>query len=230
MTWPFAPLKMFGYGAILADPPWAYAMYSEKGYAKAPEAQYATLSDKEILALPVNDLAQRDCLLVLWATWPRLDFAHQVVKAWGFRHVTGGAWIKRTRHGCLRWGTGYSLRSVCEPFIVARMGQPQASGATVPNAVGWREPIDFREIGGITIEGLAREHSRKPPQMRDIVELLSPHAFRCELFGREAWPGNEVWGWEAGKFDAATAPRLAAARPSSPAEGRGKEEGEAGLG
>lgn len=187
MGWPFGDLRPMGYGAILADPPWAYAMRSEKGYAKSPEAHYATMADEDILALPVGDLAQRDCLLVLWAVWPKLPLAVECVRAWGFRHVTGGAWIKRARNGGLRMGTGYTMRSASEPFIIARNGDPQARLTSLTNV----------------IEAEPRGHSRKPAEMRAIVEAMTPQAFRCELFAREAWPGNDVWGNEATKFDGA---------------------------
>ncbi len=89
--WPFTPLTPLKYGAILADPPWAYAMRSEKGYAKSPEAHYETMSLEAIKALPVNQLASRDCLLFLWSTWPHLSQAMEVLDAWGFTYVTGGA-------------------------------------------------------------------------------------------------------------------------------------------
>ena len=85
MSWPFGDLKPMGYGAILIDPPWRYAMRSAKGYAKSPEAHYDTMSDEDILALPVGDLAQRDCLLMMWAVWPKLPLAVECVSRWGFR-------------------------------------------------------------------------------------------------------------------------------------------------
>lgn len=182
--WPFGDLRMFGYGAILADPPWSYKMYSEKGKAKSPEAHYQTMTDEELLSLPVHLLAQRDCLLMMWAVWPRLEFALHLMGAWGFRYITGGAWVKRTVNGKVRWGTGYTLRSGCEPFLVGRMGNPQGTSRSVLNV----------------IDGLAREHSRKPPQMREMVEILTPRSFRCELFAREPWPSNDTWGNEAFKF------------------------------
>ncbi|HEY0212382.1 MAG TPA: MT-A70 family methyltransferase [Paenirhodobacter sp.] len=53
------------YGAILADPPWAYAMRSAKGYAKSPEAHYRTMSAEALRALPVGQLAGPDCLLFM---------------------------------------------------------------------------------------------------------------------------------------------------------------------
>jgi N6-adenosine-specific RNA methylase IME4 len=184
MMWPFGDLKPISYGAILADPPWSYRMRSEKGYGKSPEAHYATMTDAELKALPVSQLARGHCLLVMWAIWPRLPFCVEIMAAWGFKFVTGGSWIKRTAHGKVRWGTGYVLRSGCEPFLVGRIGEPQGSRRNILNV----------------IDAVAREHSRKPPEMRAMVEAMTPTAFRCELFAREAWPGNETWGNELEKF------------------------------
>lgn len=182
--WPFGNLKTFGYGAILCDVPWSYKMRGPNGYAKSPEAKYQTMDDAAIKALPVRDLAQKDCLLMMWAIWPRLPFAIEVMQAWGFKYITGGSWVKRTPYGKIRWGTGYTLRSGCEPFLIGRVGEPQGQPRNILNV----------------IDAVAREHSRKPPEMRAMVEALTPHAFRCELFAREEWPGNEVWGNEIGKF------------------------------
>lgn len=183
--WPFGDLRMMGYGAILADPPWHYRMYSEKGHAKSPMAHYDTMSDDDLKALPVGQLAQRDCLLIMWAVWPRLPFAIEVMKAWGFKYVTGGSWVKRTPYGKIRWGTGYTLRSGCEPFLVGRIGEPQGQPRNILNV----------------IDAVAREHSRKPPEMRALVEAITPAAFRCEIFAREPWAGNDVWGNETNKFE-----------------------------
>lgn len=184
--WPFGNLQMFGYGCILADPPWAYEMYSEKGYEKSPEAHYTTMSDEALLDLPVGPLANGDCALLLWAVWPKLPLALECVKRWGFKYVTGGNWIKTTKDGtALKIGPGYNFRSACEPFILARTGISQARLTNLPNV----------------IIAPAREHSRKPDEMRTIATRMTPKARRCELFAREPWPGNEVWGNETQKFE-----------------------------
>lgn len=205
--WRFGHLRPMGYGAILMDPAWRYQMYSAKGYEKSPEAHYETMCDQDILDLPVGDLAQRDCLLWLWGIYPKLDFAYECVNRWGFKVVTGGVWLKRTVNGKNQWGPGYCLRTVAEPFILARNGDPQARLTNQPNAIGdWQ--LSTEDMGGgIIINSLAREHSRKPPEARQIVERMTPRAFRCELFGREPWidsagHSNDVWGNETGKFEA----------------------------
>jgi len=198
--WPFGHLRMFGYDGLLIDAPWRYEMRSEAGYEKSPEAHYETMADEELMALPVDQLAGRTCVILMCATWPRLDFAMRLGAAWNLRYITGGAWLKRAGNGALRMGTGYTFRTVCEPFLIFRFGEPQADLTDLRNAIGELDAVPVDEIGSITIDALAREHSRKPPEFRQLLERLTPHAFRAELFAREPWPGNEVWGNETSKF------------------------------
>lgn len=185
--WPFGSLKPLKYGAILADVPSRYVMRSPKGYEKSPEAHYQTMPEADIAALPVGQLAARDCMLFAWSTWPHLEQTLRIVRAWGFTYKTGGAWLKRTPSGKVAFGTGYILRSSVEPFLIATIGSPVTRSKSVRNF----------------IDSLRREHSRKPPEMRGMVDKLLPDVFACELFAREAWPGREVWGNEVGKFSAA---------------------------
>ena len=185
--WPFDPLRPFQADGILADPPWAYEMYSDAGHGKSPEAHYDTMDEQALLRLPVRDLASRTALMVMWAIWPKLPFAIELMQAWGFHHVTGGAWHKKTRHGKTAFGTGYVLRSSCEPFLVGKLGEVKTASKSVRNL----------------IEAEAREHSRKPPAMRGMCEKLLPMGQWVELFAREPWPGQAVWGNETGKFASA---------------------------
>lgn len=193
-SWPFDNLRMFGYEAILADPPWPYEMRSEKGYVKSPEAHYQTMPIDQIAALPVAELAARDCYLFLWSTWPHLTAALHVMDRWGFNYVTGGSWTKRTASWNLSFGTGYVLRSSTEPFLVGKIGRPR------PGSRSERNLIIAPEIIPDSIEAIRREHSRKPIEMRQMIERLAPKAWRCELFAREPWDGADVWGNQTDHF------------------------------
>ena len=42
------------------------------------------MSIDELCALPVETLAEKDCLLFLWATFPQLPEALRLIRAWGF--------------------------------------------------------------------------------------------------------------------------------------------------
>lgn len=43
-AWPFGDLVPFKYQVILADPPWRFDNWSEKGEAKNPNQHYACMS------------------------------------------------------------------------------------------------------------------------------------------------------------------------------------------
>lgn len=194
MTWPFGELPLFGFDLIMADPPWPFDLWSEAGEEKSPQAQYETMTLDEIAALPVGHLADRNCILFLWATWPLIldrndagiSPAGSIMRAWGFRYATGGAWIKRTRSGKLGFGTGYRVRSSCEPWLLGINGDPETPGASRARNV---------------IEGLARQHSRKPDEAYKWAERYMPNARRLDLFARQSRPGWTGWGLEATRFD-----------------------------
>ena len=184
MTWPFGALRPLSYDLIMADPPWRFDLYSDAGEAKSPQAQYATMTIAEIAALPVSYLAAGDALLWLWATHPMIDRQIEVCRAWGFRYATSGVWVKRTTGGALSFGTGYRLRSASEPFLIGVIGNPKTA-RTVRTVV----------------EGVAREHSRKPDEAYAAAEILMPGARRADLFARQRRPGWDGWGNEIEKFE-----------------------------
>jgi N6-adenosine-specific RNA methylase IME4 len=186
--WPFGDLQPGSFQVILADPPWEYVMRSAKGYAKSPQAHYATMSLDAIKALPVDQLAASDALLFLWSTWPfvAMGRAQAVVEAWGFTAKTGGDWGKLTKDGGgLTMGPGYIVRSACEPWLIGTRGRPRLVSKSERNLI-----LSPR-----------REHSRKPPEAHRLLERLCPDAAKVELFARESRPGWSAWGLERDRFD-----------------------------
>lgn len=182
-AWQFGHLSTFGYDVIVADPPWDFENYSDKGTKKGADAHYRVMPLAEIKTLRVADLAKRDCLLLLWATgcmWPQ---ALATLKAWGFTYKSEIVWAKTTKHGKSRMGTGYRVRTMHEPILVGTIGNPHHKAF----------PSLFR--------GLAREHSRKPDEFYEIVRNCTLGANRCDLFSREHHIGFIPWGDEVGRFD-----------------------------
>ncbi|GLQ20482.1 MT-A70 family methyltransferase [Algimonas porphyrae] len=194
--YPFSDLPLFGFDLIMADPPWDFGCWSEKGEAKNAKSHYRCMSLDDIRTLPVGELASKNCLLWLWATNPMLDQAFEVIRAWGFQFKTAGTWVKRTRHGKLGFGTGYVLRSANEPFLLATV-----SDANVPFLIATTGEISTARNVRSVIEGPVREHSRKPDEAFAAAEQLIPRARRLELFSRQARPGWTVWGDQADKFN-----------------------------
>lgn len=185
-TWPFGTLNMFGYDVIVADPPWDFRTYSQEGQKKGAGSHYKVMDLDAIKALPVGQLARRDCLLLLWTCgWAMATGAAQSAAiAWGFRPITEIVWRKTTVNGKVRVGTGYRARTMHEPILLCTLGNPDCSA--------------FPSI----FDGIAREHSRKPDEFYDIAIARTSRAIRrADLFVRETRPGFDGWGNEATKFD-----------------------------
>lgn len=188
MRWPFADLSMFGYDVIVADPPWDFELYSEKGNTKSASRHYGTLPLAKLMDFPVGQLAQRDCLLLLWCCeWMPPSQREALLGAWGFTYKTTIIWQKLTVNGRQKMGPGYRARTMHEPCIVATLGNPK------------HKPL-LSLFGGE-----AREHSRKPEEFYRMVEQATPRAARADLFARTQRPGWEAWGNEVGKFGGASA-------------------------
>ena len=71
------------------------------------------MSIDELCALPVETLAEKDCLLFLWATFPQLPEALRLIRAWGFTFKTVAfVWLKLNKksptwfYGLVYWTRG----------------------------------------------------------------------------------------------------------------------------
>lgn len=189
MTFPFLPNPPLSYDVILADPPWTFSLRSPKGEQKSPNRHYDTMGWEVLKSLPVSELGRGDALLFMWACWPSLPQAIEVLEAWGFRYVTGGSWHKLTKHGKSGFGTGYVLRSATEPFLIGTLGGPMTA-RNIRNVICSADLTERR-----------REHSRKPDDQYEICEAIMPRAVRfIELFARQTREGWDCWGNETDKF------------------------------
>lgn len=195
------------YAAILADPPWHWKSWSDfadnpKAFAQISDSRsvakhYSLLSNDEIAALPVSDLAAPDCVLFLWFCWPQLRHALDVIDAWGFTYKTCAfAWMKANprqidlfrEDADVDMLLGYWTRANSEACLLATRGKPKRLAADVRQGI-----IEPR-----------REHSRKPDCVHERIERLVAGPY-LELFARQTRPGWTAWGNEVGKFDAEAA-------------------------
>lgn len=169
------------YRVIYADPPWQYNdVRGFDGYAaSAAEDHYPTMSVAELSAMDVRTLADDDAVLLCWATFPLLDDALAVVKAWGFTYKTAFVWDKQ------RANMGHYHTASAELLLVA------TRGSGVPDS-------DTRED---QVQRVARgKHSEKPEAFRALIDRLYTHGRRIELFRRgDAPSGWDIWGNEATK-------------------------------
>lgn len=184
--WFFDPLPMFGFDLVVFDPPSDFQNYSAKGEKKGPRAQYETMSDAEVAALPVGQLVGPNSWCLLWATAPKLDVNIGWLRGWGFRFVTEIVWRKVYPSGKPAMGTGYVARTMHESVLVGAIGSP-----------AYRKPFPS------LFDGVRRQHSRKPEEFyRLIDEQFAPaHMRRADIFSRQPREGWASFGKEANKFD-----------------------------
>lgn len=63
------------------------------------------MSVDDICALPVGDLADKNCVLFLWVTNPCLLEGISVLRAWGFTYKTiAFAWVKQNKKQIVYFG------------------------------------------------------------------------------------------------------------------------------
>jgi N6-adenosine-specific RNA methylase IME4 len=166
------------YGAIVADPGWSFETYSDKGKDRSAENHYACQSLQDICALPVRDIAARDCVLFLWTTAPFLEHAFTVIRAWGFSYKSNFVWVKQGNAA-----TGYWSRGRHEHLLVATRGNIPA-------------PAPGTQSGSV-IEAPKGAHSVKPVEALIMIESYFPSLPKIELHCRgAARPGWDAWGAE----------------------------------
>ena len=170
------------YQIIYADPPWAFNFQKREGLSDEAKARlYPTMKARDIIGLPVGDIADTDCVLFLWVMNSEIPLALQCIDAWGFKYKTMAfTWVKTTNTGKHCFGGGNWTRSNPELCMLATKGKPKRLSASVRELV-----ISER-----------REHSRKPDEIRDAIVELCGDVPRVELFCRYPADGWDVWGNE----------------------------------
>ncbi len=175
------------YQIILADPPWKYRQGKSMGtnFQGAADRHYSCMSYEDICKLPIKDLADENCILFMWATFPQLKEALAVIEAWGFEYKTlGFLWIKTYPNRPFQevFGVGYYTKSNAEICLLATKGKAHSL-------------VKSNCISQVVPHPRAR-HSEKPAIIRKKIVQLCGDIPRIELFAREKVEGWSAWGNE----------------------------------
>jgi N6-adenosine-specific RNA methylase IME4 len=165
------------YPVLMADPPWRYDTDAFGDVGRSVRDKYPTMPTADICALPVESLATPDAVLFMWAVYPMLPEALEVLRAWGFKYVAGFVWVKD------KIGMGSWVRAQHEHLLIARRGAMYC-------------PLPANRPPSI-IEAPRREHSRKPDEAYELIERMYPELPKIELFARQARDGWSAWGNQA---------------------------------
>jgi N6-adenosine-specific RNA methylase IME4 len=140
------------------------------------------MSEDELAAYGVPDMAADACHLFCWTTQRFLPMALRLVEVWGFRYCLTMVWHKPG---------GFQPVGLpqynCEFVVYGRKGSPKFVETTAFNCC---------------FEAPRREHSRKPDEFYDLVRRVTT-GLRIDVFSREKREGFEQFGNETEKFSAA---------------------------
>lgn len=186
----YPDLPEMKYDIIYADPPWDYngkmqfdksgkvannLNWEKKIFISSANFVYPTLKTKEMMKIPINEIANDDCLLFMWATNPHLAQAIELGKAWGFEYRTVAFVWDKMNHN-----PGQYTLSYCELCLVFKRGR-------IPKPRGARNVKQLIRVQ-------RGNHSEKPVEVLNGIENMFPSQKRIELFARNKPEGWDVWG------------------------------------
>lgn len=180
------------FNIVYADPPWRYRNWSMGDLAERGERwarghglpPYDVMNNGDICNLPIKEIAAKNSILLMWATYPKLEESFEVIRAWGFEYKTVGfTWVKQNPSGVgFHFGLGFHSRSNPEICLLATRGNGlRRADNSVPNLI--ISPLE--------------EHSKKPAEVRLRIQRLYGDVPRIELFARQRSEGFAAWGNQA---------------------------------
>jgi N6-adenosine-specific RNA methylase IME4 len=211
---------------IVADPPWPFGdTLSMSDVARGAEANYDTMTIKDIQELPIQKFAHKDgAILALWVPSSLLQEGMDTMKSWGFKHKQTYIWVK-TKKIALS-----DLVSVLKPKGVTDKNYKDyfkristiVKSANMNAILAFGMGRLFRQTHEICLIGISDNkiykrlknksqrsvslapnlrHSSKPEDLQDSLDEMFPTGNRLELFARrhrKGWIclGNEICNGE----------------------------------
>ncbi len=174
------------YQIIYADPPWQ--MRYAKGLASGfhvYDVPYPTMTDDEIVALPIRNIVDDNALLFLWVIDSRIPLIEKIMNTWGFKYVTVGfVWHKPRLDGT---GSNANMtqytRKSCEFCFIGKRGK---------GIVKQRIMNQFHQFIPLS----KTVHSQKPQVIQSLIVKMCGDVPRIELFARKKVEGWDCWGNE----------------------------------
>ena len=178
------------YNIIYADPPWNFGnrMYSsnKNDHHREISRAYDVMKTKDICGLPIGQIADEDCVLLMWTTDAHIPDAIEVIKAWGFKYKTVAfIWLKKELSGKQVCYMGQWTMKNAEIVLLATKGK-------------MTKHLKSRKVRQLVEAKRNRgKHSQKPQEIRDkIVEMFGSELPKIELFARQKVDGWDAWGNE----------------------------------
>lgn len=182
---------------ILTDFAWGEGIYGKRNnkntkFGGGAMGHYETMTMQEILDFKseIDKVAKDDCMLLQWVTAPAMKFGIEAMEHFGFKYKTIGlTWIKISKDGNPRILPSYYFGSNTELLLIGIKGKNN----------GKFRPV--KKLLGQVIMSELREHSRKPEESYERINIAYPDLSKVEFFSRCYRDGWTCYGNEVGKFN-----------------------------
>lgn len=160
------------FSIVLADPAWEYDFSVSDSRQIDNHYLPSTLEDMKRLRVPKAE----DSVIFMWATSPKLPEAIELMQAWGYEYKTCMVWVKD------KIGMGYYARQMHEMVLIGAVGGLELPDPSIrPNSVFYAPRT---------------EHSEKPENIYELIEVMYPTYNKLEMFARKEREGWKTWGDE----------------------------------
>lgn len=175
------------YNIIYADPPWFYSPRNNNSKFGLGANQYKLMKDKDIIALDIGSIVDKNCACFLWVTMPKLQEGLACLKSWGFYYKTVAfTWIKTNKkNNNPYFGVGYYTKSNAELCLLGIKGR--------------MKPIT-NKISSIIISPI-QAHSKKPIEVEKKISALFGDIPSVELFSRREGIVKPNWKYTGLEWD-----------------------------
>lgn len=173
------------YDLIYIDPPWPY--FGDPNKMGAAGKHYNLMSQPDICQMDIKSILNKNAMVLVWATGPKLHFAIEAIKSWGL-HFRGVAfvWVKTKKDLTIINGQGVP------PTFTKPTTELVLCATTCKNG----RPLKLQKFNTPQVILAPRNgHSTKPDEVRQQIDLtLGSKIDRLEIFARTITPGWEAIG------------------------------------
>lgn len=163
------------YDLIVIDPPWPVSKIQRRVRPnQTSQLDYKTMDFETIRALPVERLAEDNCVIFLWTIQKFLPQSFQLLRDWGFRYQRTLTWDKQ--NGMCLFGFHHRSEFVLFGYKGKLEMYPRCKAV----------PTVFSDRSG--------RHSTKPDCFYAMIEHFGNN--RIDLFARREREGWDVFGDE----------------------------------
>lgn len=182
------------YNIIYIDPPWDY----NRKVGHGCDTKYNRMSNNDIYDLPINDIAENDCALLCWMTFPKLAEGIKAIESWGFTIKTVFVtWIKTNKNNNKPFfGVGTYTKSnaeicmLCEKGSIPKLLPPRRSKV----GVDYTDKVRDDTISSVLLHK-RMEHSEKPNEVRNMINKMFLDLPKIEIFARHRVEGFDSIGY-----------------------------------